>query len=1262
MRVLAIRGQNLASLPTFEIDLEHGPLADTRIFTITGPTGAGKSTLLDALCLALYDRSPRLFGAKEVLVGDLEVHGADPRSIMRRGSAEAMAEVDFIGVERRRLRATWHVWRARRALDGRIQNQRMRLIEIEDGRDRSGSTKTETLAEIERSVGLSFAEFCRAALLAQGDFAAFLRSSGDERAALLEKMTGTDIYRHLSQGAFRRAKREVEQLAELERQLDQRSLMSERDRNEVEQRLGRIVEQRRALTDAMREIQGLLEWHSNLEALEQEYEAVLRALADAERAWDEAAALRKVVNLGEQAETLRPVFEAEHRAKIQHTESVDALRSAAQNEVEAHKAKDESKDRLGRAEEARAAVLSKQQALTPRLAEARALTFQIADWEERLGQRELEAKDARHQFDEISAKRTEMERELEANNASLSEIDRWLEASASMAPLAEEWPRWQDALSRFAENQQRIEAVRGRLVAAEHAAEEERAELGGLVHQRSTLERDLECARTALHEDEQRLAEERREASPAAIQAALRRAGDEISSLERMTSIVKETAKAERARLAEARRFRAEGRGQQTQRRALSAQRRRVTKLKAYIAATALDLEVATAKNRLSKERATLLIPGEPCPLCGSRTHPREGVDEPGEARIAALRRRLRRARLKRNHVRQRARDAREAVGAHRLAMESAQARMGDLTHQLERLSEEWDRRRETLATVWVDSTLLARLGTSKVAGLIPRHPTDPEAQAALARASARLLTHHETLGAKAQEDERLGRRIIERREHIDALAAERESVIEGERVREVRSAAAQANAAAARAALQDANREQARVLEELRPPLCSRADFPDRLFDSPKTYQALCAADANAYRNARDQKVTRSEERARIQAALELLNHAWVGARGSLARADEQANETRSRLSELKAARSRHLDGRTLEEVEASAKAELERTEQAHLEAQRDFSRRSEHAARASERRSNLEERAHTAATQHVEAHARLEAAMSQAKIDVTRTELAEILGRGPEWLETRRIHVRERQAERARCEALVEDREARLRAHRDKQPASADRQALETRMKSREAELDALNAGFVTESAALKRDDEERAAVARLEPQLAAQRIEAATWCEMNSIIGSADGKKFRTFAQSLSLDALLFMANRHLAALRPRYRLSRVPGFDMELQITDLDLGEEARSISTLSGGESFLISLALALGLSSLSSHQVEVDSLFIDEGFGSLDEDALETALSVLDQLQAEGRTIGIISHVPEVAERVGYQVRVAPTSPGSSAVFIAVAR
>jgi exonuclease SbcC len=136
------------------------------------------------------------------------------------------------------------------------------------------------------------------------------------------------------------------------------------------------------------------------------------------------------------------------------------------------------------------------------------------------------------------------------------------------------------------------------------------------------------------------------------------------------------------------------------------------------------------------------------------------------------------------------------------------------------------------------------------------------------------------------------------------------------------------------------------------------------------------------------------------------------------------------------------------------------------------------------------------------------------------------------------------------------------------------------------------------------------------------------------------------------------LLGYANEHLRGLAPRYRVAPVPGAEMELQMVDRDQGDELRGVNSLSGGESFLVSLALALALSSLTSATTRVESLFIDEGFGTLDQDTLDKALAVLDALQASGRQVGVISHVPGLAEKIGARIEVVPLGGGKSRIRV----
>jgi len=166
--------------------------------------------------------------------------------------------------------------------------------------------------------------------------------------------------------------------------------------------------------------------------------------------------------------------------------------------------------------------------------------------------------------------------------------------------------------------------------------------------------------------------------------------------------------------------------------------------------------------------------------------------------------------------------------------------------------------------------------------------------------------------------------------------------------------------------------------------------------------------------------------------------------------------------------------------------------------------------------------------------------------------------------------------------------------------------------------------------------------------------QSKECSKWEKLHALIGSSDGKKFRNFAQGLTFELMVSHANRQLSKMSDRYLLIRSQEQPLELNVIDNYQGGEIRSTKNLSGGESFIVSLTLALGLSKMASKKVRVDSLFLDEGFGTLDEASLETALKTLASLHQEGKLIGVISHVSAMQDLISTQITITPTSGGRS--------
>ncbi len=254
------------------------------------------------------------------------------------------------------------------------------------------------------------------------------------------------------------------------------------------------------------------------------------------------------------------------------------------------------------------------------------------------------------------------------------------------------------------------------------------------------------------------------------------------------------------------------------------------------------------------------------------------------------------------------------------------------------------------------------------------------------------------------------------------------------------------------------------------------------------------------------------------------------------------------------------------------------------------------------------------------------------------------------------------EAQQELIRVLAIISERETREKEHlaTRSQFVSGECDVLQNELTQQKEIADTLQKEFVALSGLCNEQLRKEALRRELEHKLEIGKNEYDTWNTLNELYGSADGRKFRTIAQRYTLAALLFYANQQLESILPRYRL--LQGEDLEqgltLRIVDSQMFDEIRNVDTLSGGEKFIVSLALSLGLSSIAAHSNAIEMLFIDEGFGTLDPEYLNLVLDALTSLENLGRKIGLISHVQELNERIATQIRVVKTNNNSAKIVV----
>lgn len=1328
MRILAIRGKNLASLAgEFEVDFTAEPLAGAGLFAICGPTGAGKSTLLDALCLALYDATPRLAGADTrgielPDVGKETTLPNDRRNILRRGCAEGHAEVDFVGNDGVACRARWSVRRARSRSDGRLQAAEMSLLRIADGQPLCGRLKSDVHRAIGERIGLSFEQFTRAVLLAQNEFFTFLKAGEDERAALLQTLTGTDRFEAISRRAYERNKAEQEKLRALrDRLADQQALGAEQraaveaERAEVRDTVAKLEARSEALAVRLR-------WHEEDERLRLREGAARQALDDARTRRAAAAPREAALARVEAVQPARALLAetarlARQRTALaaQQTETVAALATATRATEEAATGERQARQALAEAEAAHAG-------LAPLIARARQLDTELgalAPAHAKAADAEAQARAAadalRHKLTAAHGARDSAAKALEATRA-------WLAARQDQAPLAEGWMRWDALLAGACDEHARgreasaeaarLTALARREAAAIETAASHQAATAKAVAERETQARAAAEALAGIDAD----AVARRRAEVDARGEVLHVAAQAWHDLVHFRREADELAAQGKA-IADA---------QVAQRAALDGVRARRPAADAAAAQAEHAWKVVFEATRADVESLRgSLVADAPCPVCGSTSHPyvshHPGLDD-ALTRLA--------------EARDRCRHTATALAAEEQA---AVARLASLDEQRTALEARQRRRAAEMAralAIWRDAA--ARLAQSAACPPPAAGDTDDgdgeswlAARTTELEAARRQAVEDETRLREAGARRQAAQTALDAARRLDAEAHDALARLRADAARTEAALAAARDAIAAGAVRLNAVLDQ---LDGARPPAC--ADLaptgvavpaagdegaeapcavrrhrdgltePSALGDTtltatsaarvataeggwrgawtadPAAYHQRCRAIAQTWLDKKQTATTLEQKAATLATEAEGLAQLLAQAERRHHEAAREVDEQARALAAKREARRAVFAGRRLsaggvthtfdalgaDEVEravgaarAAAQAELARRQDAVKTAEAERARVDATAAQLARQALAVDREAAQAASALADWLAAFNAARP-AEDALDDAGLAALLTRDAAWIAAEREALRQLDAAVATAQGGLDQILAQRAAHQQARPtpteadeagAEAVREALAQLADALRAERERLG----NLELALRSDDEVRARAAALVATIEAQEAEARIWWQLNELIGSADGKKFRNYAQQLTLDVLLGYANAHLRDLARRYRLERVPA-TLALMVVDQDMGDEQRSVHSLSGGESFLVSLALALGLASLSSHRVRVESLFIDEGFGSLDADTLRVAMDALDRLQALGRKVGVISHVAEMTERIGTRIEVRRLAGGRSEVVV----
>ncbi len=1237
MKILAIRGKNLASLAgEFAIEFDRPPLDRAGLFAITGATGAGKSTILDAICLALFDRVPRLPAGQGVVVGRadeeeaLRVRSNDVRSILRRGTAECFAEVDFRAGDGRLYRARWDLRRARRSVRGRLQPQEMRLIDVGENRILA-TRKTEVLTEISSRLGLSFDQFRRSVLLAQGDFAAFLKASSNQRSDLLENITGTDIYSRLSVAAYQRALEERARLSELELRLEELTLMDEPSRLALVEEERDLKARLEELDACRRAAERVIEWYvvrDRLRSEGRESQEGLRASAAAIR---ETLEVRSLLDSVERALPLRADLDRLMDARRRQS-ALRELQSSFRNARDSALARADQLRRKSEGSELQSAnALMELQAARPVISQARRVEDRIEDVQTRTATlngkvREEEAK--------VAATRrevTDLEESLEKLGVETTRLEDWVEQNRNGESLSSQWGVLRLELGRAASALIENGRAERQLRDIESRRKDQERSRNRLAGRLERIRKDVETRSLQLLELEEGLGDAPAELSRAKAEIdEQRREFDQLGEIAREAKDLRAELQAHSDERRELRRRLRSTRSKLGRRtRALEAARRSLDEMEASL------LPALKAGSAAAREFRSDLKAGEFCPVCGSTEHPWEH-SAPDTSALTETKLRVEKAREKVGLL---TRDT-ALLDA---GLQSARDRIEDLDESRRRLLE----RRKELLRRWREN--LGGSASDGDSALVELLDSLAELEVNLKARETEHRMQERTVQEKLKRVSDLRARLREKRETRDRLNLDCQEMRAALSGLDIEQAAPEVQLSQARESVGEAKQVFGKLL-------AGTELTWDGFCQAPGDFLAICSRRVERWRNrlselesSRDQM---SDCRARLQSAsrelmeakgrLDLVRRDWESLRASHLRL------TQERRKLLGAETADDLE-RRLTGVWEAAKSAATATQQTCEESGREFA--------------VLEEKARMGAQQVSEAmedHERARKAFQEGLVrcGLSEEELTPLLTHDRKWAEQRRRELTALERAHEKSWVLFRERRRQRRRHESSGIPDRSREDVRAEIELLDKQVRETQESLAEIVAALSQDRRRREKAGALTGQVSAQRKERELWESMRELIGSADGARFRTFAQSLTFDMLVRHANRHLGELTRRYRLERVPDTDLEVQVIDLEMGDEVRSVHTLSGGESFQVSLSLALGLASLSAPRTQVESLFIDEGFGSLDARTLDLAISSLDALQALGRKIGVISHVSTLVERIGVQVRVTSLGGGRSAVEI----
>ncbi|WKX27366.1 AAA family ATPase [Tatumella ptyseos] len=1209
MKILTLRLKNLNSLRgEWFIDFTLPPFSDNGLFAITGETGAGKTTLLDAICLALYHQTPRLGAISPT-----------QNQLMTRGTSDCLAEVEF-EIKGEVWRAFWSQNRARNDHRGKLQPPKVELARCADNKIVADKV-SDKLKTIETLSGLNFQRFTRSMMLSQGQFAAFLNAPVSERAELLEELTGTDIYGRLSQQVYERHKHYKIELDQLQAKLSGVTLLNDSQRDALFQQRKDLAQERDALHQHIEQLHHALNWQHYHQQLLQHATDSQQALITTQQQAEAVVPLRDQLAAYQPAAQLLPFWQALEQST--HSLTVTRTQQASlQQQME-----QEEQQLLTHYQAWQNSVQTEQQFQGYHQQQQQLLVEQIIPLDERikqLAQQQLELE--QHQrplqltYQEIGQQLGLITQQAETLQQRIGVIKDWQNRYPTLSDWGPELGGWQRTAEQLLREKNAHQAMIKQI-------EQRKSTLHSLSRERSGQQQRIDDALHLVN------------ASESALTAFLHHplAQEETSAFEALTQWHQQQGQLTpcyQQLLRYSEQWQTQTSAAQQAQQALTHSEQQLSTLQQQHNQHTRQLETETAHlNALEKlcvleqQVADLqrlresLQEGEPCAVCGSTSHPghQESADNVPTS----------------NHFSARD-EQREAVDRIKQVLTRLEAdchnSQREAQHQRQLLAQ-GEERIIALRSTWQQET--AQHGI----------PLSIENREELEQAYAQQQDSQQRYQQALEQQQR---------RHAQRNQLEKTLYQHQQNLQQQQQAAALTD--------QHSRSEQEQLDTLTQQAHSAQEDFQQKLesllqhlaqYQLPPLPIAQLTEILTEY-----QQIWRTyQEHQKERLACETDLHTLTERLASLQREQTQREmEIHHREQQLLAGQSAYQQCRTERQalvgdqsVGALRQALEERAAQYRLDEQQHRQRWQSCKDQQQQTHGEMRQlitQLESLMTQRQHTEQQFVEALQASRFADQQQFMAAILPESVVKDYQHKIEQAEQQIDRAKTR-LQQAEQAVVQHNQTPPPLAQETGEILSAQRHQQQERYQqvlVQQGEVAQQ--LQADETLTQQQSSLIAMITERQVHLATWDHLNELIGSASGDKFRRFAQGLTLEHLVWLANQQLERLHGRYRLQRTERDLLELQVVDQWQADECRDTKTLSGGESFLVSLALALALSDLMSEKNHIDSLFLDEGFGTLDPATLDTALDALDSLNASGKMIGVISHVEAMKERIPIQINV----------------